>query len=174
MSIPHEDICIGITASSNYFYSNKDIYEEKQNQIIIKKEFTDIINSYKQQIINNNCLNMIYKLYWAPNKQMGLFKNGWDKIKYYRSPECLKTDMCKTIAPDHLTGKIVQNNKWYFYASIVPRSNDIGLFNELGCTTLYYTQKVNLSTIKYLTTDDFIDNTDNFIIINNIPFDSII
>ena len=50
---------------------------------------------------------------------------------------------------------MVNKRSLYFLYSIVPRSNDIGLFNELGCTTLYYDGEINLTTIKYLTSDDF-------------------
>ena len=58
--------------------------------------------------------------------------------------------------------------------SYIPRTNDLGLYHELGCTTLYYNGCPPNDTIKYLTTDDFDINTceyelhDKFETTNNI------
>jgi len=52
------------------------------------------------------------------NKQFGLFKNKWEKIRYFRT-----NDYCKLglpIAPDGATGDFIQNNNWFSYFSVIP------------------------------------------------------
>jgi hypothetical protein len=154
--LPHESSCIGITTSSDYYYSEINIYKQNHDVHQILDEYVPIITSIKQDAINNNYIDMVYKHNWAPNKQMGLFKSGWDTIKYYRN-EYVRTFECQSISPDHKTGLFVQQNNFYFYCPVVPRSNDVGFYNTLGCTTIYAPQaQLNESpTIKFLSSDDF-------------------
>lgn len=168
--IPHSDSCIGITASSPFYYSDKNIY------IDIKKS-NDICDAFKDRvniIIHNShqYINSIIKRSSGPGKQMGMFKSGWDKIKYYRSPEYCSLPTRK--ASDYMTSIFISESKFYFYYSIIPRTNDIGLFNEYGCTTLYYNKPPPIYTIKYLTSDYFDLSEKEFTIVNSHPTDTII
>lgn len=162
----HNENCIGITSSSNYYYSKENIFSSKQYNIEVLPKYLEKINNIKIETITNNFYNKIIKTNWAPNKQMGLFKNGWDQIKLYRSKEFALSGKVDKIAPDQYTADMVNKKSLYFLYSIVPRSNDIGLFNKLGCTTLYYDGEVNLTTIKYLTSDNFDNVLNNLEIIN--------
>ena len=132
----HNENCIGITSSSNYYYSIENIFSSKQYIIEVLPKYLEKINSIKVETINNSLYNKIIKTNWAPNKQFGIFRNGWDQIKLYRSKEFINSGECNKIAPDQYTGEMVNKRSLYFLYSIVPRSNDIGLFNELGCTTI--------------------------------------
>ena len=128
-----------------YIPLKKNIYNNKK--IEIKKQ------------LNNIYLNYIQKINWAPNKQFGIFKEKWDKIKFFRNNNNNYIISKYNIhAPDTATGFYVKDFNYYFIYSYIPRCNDIGLFNILGCTQLYNNKKNNIlsSTIKYLTTDDFI------------------
>lgn len=167
-NILDEDNCLGITGYSNYFYfnSNKSFNIVNDNIEINNINLINKINIVKNNIIDNNLLNKIIKINWAPNKQFGLFKNKWDKIKYFRTNEYL--NIKTNLVPDYATGLFTKENNFYFYYSVIPRTNDIGLMHELGCTTLYYNGKLNFSTIKFLTSDDFNIINNNYDIIDNI------
>ena len=98
------------------------------------------------------------------------------KIKYFRTNDYIKSDRAKCFASDTATGIFVKENNYFFYHSIVPRTNDIGLFNELGCTTIYFNGTVPIYTIKYITSDTFTDVTmqNNYEVIDGIPITTII
>jgi len=176
----YDDKCVGITSSSNRFYPKKNIYSKKNINIEIAEEYRDKVNEIKLLINNNdNLLNAIEKFKWAPNKQMGIFQEGWNKIKRFRDlknhPALYTTPEYKGQVPDYATGKYIQNSPFYFIYSFIPRSNDIGLFNELGCTTLYFNGNPGYSTIKYLTSDDFDSNNNSYKYLNNLnEFNTII
>ena len=94
--INYDNDCIGITSSSNYFYPNKNIYLNVNGNIQVTEEYQNKVNEINLLILNNDLLNAIEKKKWAPNKQIGLFKEGWDKIKKFRNlkdnVELYKTD----------------------------------------------------------------------------------
>lgn len=152
--------CLGITASSNFFSTNN------KNIEYVKKNFIEKINEIKNNVINENLVNKIYIDYFAPNKQFGLFKNKWEKIRYFRTNDYIKLNLL--IKSDSATGEFVKNNNMYFYNSVIPRTNDIGLFHELGCTTLYYNEEAPLNTIKYITSNDFLNITNIDILDSNL------
>ena len=147
---------------NNFHFTSKDSFDE-DNMYKIKDEYKSIVNDMKTLVKNNNLLNVIEKLKTAPNKQMGFFKEGWDKIKIFRDTKnnshlYSRRGAYKNVPwPDVATMEYIKNSPdYYFIFSFVPRSNDIGLYNELGCIQLY-TEKGShgFCTIKYLTSDDF-------------------
>ena len=150
-----EPDCIGITGQSNYFYSNNiKLFNNVKNNIEIN--INNQINNINQQAQELELFNKIEKVNWAPNKQFCISKENWEKIKYFRTNDyILNNNLSKSIAPDTATGYFIKDNNYYFYYSIIPRTNDIGLFNELGCTTLYYNLSPPIETIKYITSDTF-------------------
>lgn len=163
--IDYDDNCIGITTSSRGFFPNRNIYAEKSGEIKISPEHQDKVNEMKSMVIDNNLANAIERVKWAPNKQMGLFAAGWNKIKKFRGEEIHR---CVEEAPDTCTGHYIRDSPHYFFVySIVPRSNDVGLFHELGCTTLHYVGDPGYSTIKYLTSDDFECNSNSYQYVGN-------
>ena len=129
--IDNEEI-IGITSYSCFFHK-KDLSSDID------------INSIKNRIISNNDLNSVIKVKSIPNKQWGMFKKGWNKVR------CIRENG----GTDYETLLHVIENNYHFIYSIVPRTNDIGLFHKLGCTTLYYKKKIPIDTIKFITSDDF-------------------
>jgi hypothetical protein len=149
--------CIGITTQSNYFYSNKiNMFNSVKNNIEISNDYFHMVDNIKKQVYDLCLFNKIEKVKWAPNKQFCISKNNWEKIKYFRTNDyIINNKLSKDIAPDTATGKFIEENNFYFYYSIIPRTNDIGLFNELGCTTLYYNSSPSITTIKYITSDNF-------------------
>ena len=52
--------------------------------IKVSKKYQANIDEIKSLLIENNILTAIQKVKWAPNKQMGLFKKGWNKIRKFR------------------------------------------------------------------------------------------
>jgi hypothetical protein len=173
--IPNDINCLGITTQSNHFYSNNvDIFDNVNGIIKTKTIYEEKIKTIKQDVILKEYSNKVEKVRWAPNKQFCMCKLNWEKIKYFRTINYCNSKS-NTIAPDEATGIFVNNNNYYFYYSIIPRTNDIGLFNELGCTTLYYTGIVPMSTIKYITSNDFVDiEQNNYEVIDNITINTII
>lgn len=176
--IPNNDEkCLGITSQSNHFYCNNiSAFNNVNNIVQINSSYHEQINSIKQNVLYKELVNKIEKVSWAPNKQFGMFRHNWEKIKYFRTNAYLNTATAQHSAPDSETGVFVKNNNYYFYHSIVPRTNDIGLFNALGCTTLYFNGTVPISTIKYITSDTFTDIPlqSNYEIIDSIPITTII
>ena len=167
-SIDYDDDCIGVTANSLRFYPGHNIYTEKSGTIIVSPEYQDKVNDMRSMAINNNLSSVIEKVKWAPNKQMGLFAVGWDRIKKFRRDGIQGSN---GEVPDVATGKYVKESPYYFIYSFIPRSNDIGLFHKFGCSTMYYDGDPGYSTIKYLTSDDlechdnsyrYISNPDEF------------
>jgi hypothetical protein len=162
--ITYDENCIGISSSSFYFYpSNNNIFEDKGTNKIFDT-YTNIVNDIKDLVNNNNLLNTIEHVKTAPNKQMGLFKEGWDKIKNFRDTKnhsylYNRKSIYKKYVPDVATSVFVKNSQYYFIFSFVPRSNDIGLYNELGCTQLYTDYDHGYSTTKFLTSNDFEQNS---------------
>ena len=155
VDINHED-CLGITSSSIYFgFTKKTSFTINEKDIIVNNLFSDKIKNIKEKIKNNGSINSCQKINWAPNKQFALLKHNWNKISFFRTDNYILDTKLNTKAPDHATGEFVNNNNMYFIYSYIPRSNDIGLYYELGCTTLYYNDFPSCNTIKYLTTDDF-------------------
>ena len=162
--IDYDENCIGISSSSFYFFpSNNNIFEDKKNNKIVDT-YIGIVNEIKAFINDNNLLNTIEHVKIAPNKQMGLFKDGWNKIKNFRDKKnhsylYSRKSIYKKQVPDVATSMFIKNSQYYFIFSFVPRSNDIGLYNELGCTQLYYDQQIGYCTTKFLTSDDFESNS---------------
>lgn len=155
----NDDKCIGITTSSiNFGYLKKELFEINNGKIVMNNDLQNKFNDAKDIIESKKLLYCYQYVKWAPNKQFGLFQKNWNKIKYYRSDEFLKIN--KTDAPDAVTGYFVNKNNYYFIYSYIPRSNDIGLYHDLGCTTLYYKGIASPDTIKYITSDDFEHPTD--------------
>lgn len=72
-----DENCIGITSSSLNFYPlNNDIFKNI-NSNEIKDDYKDKINDIIKFVNDNNLLNVLEPIKTAPNKQMGLFKEGW-------------------------------------------------------------------------------------------------
>jgi hypothetical protein len=176
--IPNTDPkCLGITSQSNHFYCNSiDVFNNVNNTVNVKISYNEQVEHIKQNVLSNELLNKIETVNWAPNKQFGMFKHNWNKIRYFRTVDYLNTDKAKVSAADAETGFFVKENNYYFYNSIVPRTNDIGLFNELGCTTLFFSGTVPIYTIKYITSDTFTDisKQKNYEIIGGIPITTIL
>lgn len=159
----NDNNCLGITSSSiNFGFAKKSSFNINENNIIINNLFLDKINNIKEKIVNDHSLNYCHKVNWAPNKQFGLFKHNWNKINFFRTNNYILDKKLNTKAPDHATALYVKENNMYFIYSYIPRSNDIGLYNELGCTTLYYNDIPSPDTIKYLASNDFIVDTNDY------------
>lgn len=151
-----DPFCAGISSSSVYFgYSNKNNFKILNGQI----DCTDNLKNQKCQIQNeikeHHLINCTERVNWAPNKQFGLTREKWDLIKFFRTDNYMLNKTLNTCAPDEATGHFVKSKNLYYLFSIVPRSNDIGLYNEYGCTTLYYNGQPSPDTIKAVTSDDF-------------------
>lgn len=148
-----------ITSSSHYFYPTTNNIFEDINNNIIKNNYKEKIDEIINFVNDNNLLNVIEHVATAPNKQMGMFKNGWDKIKMFRDKKHSylynRKSEYKKYVPDVATSVFIKKSPYYFIFSFVPRSNDIGLYNELGCTYIYAPNQFNSSTTKYLTSDNF-------------------
>jgi hypothetical protein len=165
----NDEKCIGITSSSLYFgYNQKNSFQINKNQIIPNDNLINKINDIKQDINNDNLLNICHKINWSPNKQFGLLKHNWEKILFFRTDEYLLNKELNTKAPDYATALFVKENNYYFIYSYIPRSNDIGLYNELGCTTLYYNDIPSPDTIKFITSDDFVISNNDYILSDNL------
>lgn len=98
--------------------------------------------------------------HWAPNKQFGMFKTGWDRISFIRkgdfaaSPGFAGKSYSK-FGADRATGHYCQENRLAFLFSFVPRIQDIGFYHVNGVTTRCQgTQGKTSNTIKSITTDD--------------------
>lgn len=98
--------------------------------------------------------------HWAPNKQFGMFKTGWDRISFIRkgdfaaSPGFADRSYSK-FGADRATGHYCQENRLSFLFSFVPRIQDIGFYHINGVTTRCQgTQGKTSNTIKSITTDD--------------------
>ena len=174
--IPNDNIqCLGISSQSNHFYCNDlNTFSNVNNSIEVNSSYIDKYNKIKLDIIDSKLLNKYEKVYWAPNKQFGMFKDNWEKIKYFRTCDYNNNIKSRTVAPDTATGEFVKENNYYFYYSIVPRTNDIGLFNELGCTTLYFNGQAPIETIKYITSDNLNDDICNDVIYNDVICNDVI
>ena len=136
---------IGVTTCSPFFY-HKNI--STCNKSINNNDLID-------NIIKDNDHISVMKFKRTPNKQWGMFKMGWDKIKHIR----------ENGGTDFDTYKYIDKNNLYFIYSVIPRTNDIGFYHNLGCTTLYYKKKMlTVPTIKFLTSDLFNIKTDNYIL----------
>jgi len=171
----NDENCLGITSSSIYFgFTKKNSFTIDGSNIISNNLLFDKIKNIKEIIKANGTINSCQKINWAPNKQFGLLKHNWNKIKFYRTDNYMLDKILNTKAPDEATAMFVRDNNMYFIYSYIPRTNDLGLYHELGCTTLYYNGCPPNDTIKYLTTDDFDINTceyelhDKFETTNNI------
>lgn len=165
--------CLGITSTSLHFYPEKNIFSSKSVNIAVEEKYMKAVNAIREKVVQNKLEKALMKMYWAPNKQMGMFESEWNKIKHLRKKH--DHEKFPDIAPDQVTGHYVSESNWYFVAPIVPRSNDVGLFNELGCTSMYFDGEINLSTIKYLTSNDFqIDPIMPYDFIEKMPVASII
>ena len=152
----NDEHCLGITSSSIHFgFTQKTSFTINRNDIVVNNLFLDKIKSIKEKIKNNVSVNSCQKIKWAPNKQFCLLKHNWDKISFFRTDNYILDKKLNIKSPDEATGEFVKNNDMYFIYSYIPRSNDIGLYYDLGCTTLYYNGCPSPDTIKYLTTDDF-------------------
>lgn len=151
-----DESCIGVSSSSVYFgFKLKSSFSIVNGQIVCEKIVDDQKCILKNKIVQSNYLNNLLKVNWAPNKQFGFNREKWDRIKFFRTNEYLLNKELNTCAPDHATGKFVKSNNLHFLFSVIPRSNDIGLYNELGCTSLYFKGLPSPDTIKILTSDDF-------------------
>jgi hypothetical protein len=155
--IPNDEKCLGITSQTQLFSINN------------KEDIFNINDAKYKNLINNtledDLLNKIVKISNFSNKQFGIFKNKWNIIKHFRTHEYL---LEHNIVSDYATTLFVAKNKYYSYYSVIPRTNDIGLFHNLGCTTLYWKQEVPLNTIKLLTFDNYkIDNMSEYKILND-------
>jgi hypothetical protein len=160
--------CIGISSSSIYFgFNNKSSFVIDKNNITPNDIYKQDIKLIKEKVSELNISNSFMKLNWAPNKQFGLIKENWKKIKFFRTDNYILNKELYTKAPDFATGVFVKENNYYFLFSFIPRSNDIGLYNEIGCTTLYYNDVPKPDTIKYLTSDDFETDEVEFSLIEN-------
>ena len=101
---------------------------------------------------------------------MGMFKSGWDQIKHIRG-----RPGTAQYPPDTLTGLFVSEQSLHFLYSVIPRCNDIGLLNDLGCTTLNCpAERSGTRTIYYLTTDDLEGNSDEYELVSSAPFNTAI
>lgn len=161
--INYDENCIGITSSSLNFYPTNNNIFKNINSCEIKDDYQDKINKIIKFVNDNNLLNVIEHISMAPNKQMGLFKDGWDKIKKFRDTKnhsylYSRKGEYKKYVPDVAISVYIKNSPYYFIFSFVPRSNDIGLYNELGCTQIYTTEHHGYVTTKYLTSDNFEPN----------------
>jgi hypothetical protein len=160
--------CLGITSSSIYFgFNKKTSFQIEKNRITPNIDLINTIDKIKQDINNDNMFNICHKLSWAPNKQFGLLKHNWEKIYFYRTDKYILNKELNIRAPDHATALYVKENEYYFIYSYIPRSNDIGLYNELGCTTLYYNDIPSPDTIKYITSDDLLINSNDYYLYND-------
>lgn len=165
----NDDKCLGITSSSlNFGFRKKSSFIINENNIVTNDLFLNKINDIKEKIIDKHSFNYCHKVNWAPNKQFGLFKHNWNKIKFFRTNEYILDKKLNTKAPDHATALFVKENNMYFIYSYIPRSNDIGLYHELGCTTLYYNDIPSPDTIKYLTSNNFNIGVNNYELYNDI------
>ena len=160
--------CIGISSSSNNFgFNNKSSFIIENDKIIPNAIYMNDIQLIKNKVEELNLINSIIKVNWAPNKQFGMIKENWEKIKFFRTDAYILDKKLNTSAPDYATGVFVKEKKYYFLFSFIPRSNDIGLYNEIGCTTLYYDGILVPYTIKYLTSNDFNINNKIYDLIDN-------
>jgi hypothetical protein len=129
--IPNPDDCLGISSASINFGSDRPSYDLEKD---------------KKHVIESCLLNKIQKINQMSNKQFGMFKNKWDKMSAYRR-----------VSDEEANKYLRTTNSFFMYFSVVPRTSDIGLFHQLGCTTLYWTGFVSKNTIKSITSDDFED-----------------
>ena len=170
--INNEPNCLGITTSSIRFgFKNKTSFKIIENKILINDELQEKIDIIKEKIKSSNLQYTYETVHWAPNKQFGMLKENWDKIRFYRTDEYILNKNLNNTVPDYAVGNFVRENKFYFYYSYIPRSNDIGLYNELGCTTLYYNGIVSPDTIKYLTSNDFNISHGEYKLANDLSLD---
>lgn len=167
--MPLGEGCIGVTADSQQFFPRSDVYSSKSIAISVGDKWKDEVNIMRKRAREHELYNKVLRAGWAPNKQMGMFKPGWDRIKHLRADGGTAEK-----APDTLTGEFVRDNSLHFLYSVIPRCNDIGLFNEQGCTTLYYNATPNLSTIHYLTSDNFEENCEEYELLPGVPFNTVI
>jgi hypothetical protein len=97
---------------------------------------------------------------WAPNKQFGLFKTGWDRISFIRNGDFsahpgFMDKSYSRFGADRATGHYCQENRLSFLFSFVPRIQDIGFYHVNGVTTRCQgTRGKTSNTIKSITTDD--------------------
>ena len=161
--IPNPEDCISISAFSPFFITNNKDLE------YVKTKYCNQIDLIKNDVLKDNLFNKTCKINLISNKQFGIFKNKWEKIRHFRTSYHMNLKL--PYAPDRQTTNYVIENKLFSYFSIIPRTNDIGLFHELGCTTLYYKKDHELRTIKFLTSDDFfIEEKKDIEILDNVSF----
>ena len=143
------------------YINNEEYQHDEEINYNINVPLKKYYNAKTQKIKDNltiNYLNYIQKIKWSPNKQFGIFKENWDKFKFFRNNNYGSYNIYREHAPDTATGFFVRDNNYYFIYSYIPRCNDIGLFNQYGWTQLHYdkNQNIPISTIKYLTSNNFI------------------
>lgn len=132
--IKDEKDVLGITSMSGR-YPRKNL--EPIDPLVLQK--------IKEFAIKEGYINKYQKVFHAPNKQFGIFKDKWQLIRHLR---------CQHHA-DHLTLQFIQDHQYYFYFSVIPRTNDIGLNHELCCSTLYFGKEIPVDTMNIITSDDF-------------------